>query len=83
MSPGVPASFKSLPNLLMSLDESESHSQAQSECERGQRMVIDIGRTEKTGANTTMKGKLHTEVGLGFSGQGQRGLRLRGSTEFW
>ena len=35
------------------------------------------------GANTTMKGKLHTEVGLGFSGQGQRRLRLRGSTEFW
>lgn len=79
----MPASFKSLPNLLMSLDESKSHYQAQSQGERGQHIVIDRGRSEKIGANTTMKGKLHTEVGLGFSGQGQRGLGLRGSTEFW
>ena len=43
-------------------------------------MVIDIGRSEKMGANTTMNSKLHIELGLEFSGLHQRRLRLRGST---
>lgn len=81
----VLAFFKPLlkSQLLMSLDQSKSHEQAHSQCERGLHKVIDTNQNEKTRDKLYHRRQLHIEVGLGFSEQGWRRIMLQGSTEFW
>lgn len=61
----------------MFLDQSNFHELAQSQCGRGLHKVTDAKGNEKTGGNSTMERRLHTDLGLGFSGQGLRRIRLQ------